>query len=309
MLRKKAIRKIFITTLTAFILLVVYSIPNMIEEEKTIKTNLEVEYISGLGTNNIYLLDQNDYLVKTNILLDKKDKVEQIKLLLSNLIKHDNSKFPNGLRATIPANTKVIDVIYDEGYVTINFSKRFLNVDSELKDRMMESVVYSIMDLGDIKGVIIEVEEEILKDYNRVLDRSMGINRKYNIKSRNKINKVVVYYLEEIENNKYYVPVTKYLNDDRDKIKIIVDELTTSYIYEPNLMSFFNSNTKLLGHEEKENIMSINFNQAIFDRDHKVVEEVKYTLAYSIFDNYDVNQILLQVDGKNIETIGKKDLP
>lgn len=309
MLKKKAIRKIFITTLTAFILLVVYSIPNMLEEEKTIKTNLEVEYITGLGTNNIYLLDQNDYLVKTSILLDKKDKVEQIKLLLSNLIKNDNSRFPNGLKATIPADTKVIDVFYDEGYVTINFNKKFLSVNSELKDRMMESIVYSVMDLGDIKGVIIEVEEEILKDYNKVLDKSMGINTKYHIKSRNNINKVVIYYLEEIEDNKYYVPVTKYLNDDRDKIKIIVDELTTSYIYEPNLMSFFNSNTKLLGHEEKENVMSINFNQAIFDRDHKVVEEVKYTLAYSIFDNYDVNQVLLQVDGKNIETIGKKDLP
>lgn len=309
MLKKKAIRKIFITTLTAFILLVVYSIPNMIEEEKTIKTNLEVEYITGLGTNNIYLLDRNDYLVKTKILLDKKDKVEQIKLLLHNLIKQENSKFPNGLKATIPANTKVIDVFYDEGYVTINFSKKFLNIKEELKDRMIESIVYSVMDLGDIEGIIIEVEEEIIKDYNKVLDKRMGINRKYDIKSRNNINKVVVYYLEEIDHAKYYVPVTKYVNDDRDKINIIIDELTTSYIYEPNLMSFLNSNTKLLGHEEKENVMSINFNQAIFDSNNKVIEEVKYTLAYSIFDNYDVNQVLLQVDGQNIETIGKKDLP
>lgn len=309
MLRKKAIRKIFITTLTAFILLVVYSIPNMIEEEKTIKTNLEVEYITGVGTNNIYLLDRNNYLVKTKILLDKKDKVEQIKILLHNLIKQENSKFPNGLKATIPPNTKVIDVFYDEGYVTINFNKKFLNIEEELKDRMIESIVYSVMDLKDIKGVIIEVEEEIMRDYNKVLDKGIGINRKYNIKSRNNINKVVIYYLEEIDSAQYYVPVTKYVNDDRDKINIIIDELTTSYIYEPNLMSFFNSNTKLLGHEEKENVMSINFNHAIFDSDNKVVEEVKYTLAYSIFDNYDVNQVLLQVDGKNIETIGRKDLP
>ena len=56
MLKKKAIRKIFITTLTAFVLLVVYTIPSLYEDE-TIKTNLEVEYITGIGTNNIYLLD------------------------------------------------------------------------------------------------------------------------------------------------------------------------------------------------------------------------------------------------------------
>ena len=47
----------------------------------------------------------------------------------------------------------------------------------------------------------------------------------------------------------------------------------------------------------------------IIDGNDKIVEEVKYTLAYSIFDNYDVEQVLLQVDGKNIETVSKKDLP
>ena len=309
MLRKKALRKIFITTLSAFILLVVYSIPNMTKNDNAIRTNLEVEYITGIGTNNIYLLDKNDLLVKTNILLDKKDKTDQIKLLLNNLIDDNNSKFPNGLSATIPKNTKLIDVVYDEEYVTLNFSKKLLSVKNELKDRMIESIVYSVMDLGDIKGVIITVEDEMIKEYAKVLDRNIGINKKYDIKSRDKINKVVIYYLEEIDDNNYYVPVTKYLNDDRDKIKIIIDELTTSYIYEPNLMSFLNSNTKLLDHEEKENVMSLNFNNALFDGNDKIVEEVKYTLAYSIFDNYDVEQVLLQVDGKNIETISKKDLP
>lgn len=309
MLRKKALRKIFITTLSAFILLVVYSIPNMTKNDNAIRTNLEVEYITGIGTNNIYLLDKNDLLVKTNILLDKKDKIDQIKLLLNNLIDDNNSKFPNGLSATIPKNTKLIDVVYDEEYVTLNFSKKLLSVKNELKDRMIESIVYSVMDLGDIKGVIITVEDEMIKEYAKVLDRNIGINKKYDIKSRDKINKVVIYYLEEIDDNNYYVPVTKYLNDDRDKIKIIIDELTTSYIYEPNLMSFLNSNTKLLDHEEKENVMSLNFNNALFDGNDKIVEEVKYTLAYSIFDNYDVEQVLLQVDGKNIETVSKKDLP
>ena len=280
MLRKKALRKIFITTLSAFILLVVYSIPNMTKNDNAIRTNLEVEYITGIGTNNIYLLDKNDLLVKTNILLDKKDKTDQIKLLLNNLIDDNNSKFPNGLSATIPKNTKLIDVVYDEEYVTLNFSKKLLSVKSELKDRMIESIVYSVMDLGDVKGVIITVEDEMIKEYAKVLDRNIGINKKYDIKSRDKINKVVIYYLEEIDDNNYYVPVTKYLNDDRDKIKIIIDELTTSYIYEPNLMSFLNSNTKLLDHEEKENVMSLNFNNALFDGNDKIVEEVKYTLAY-----------------------------
>ena len=308
MLKKRALRKIFITTLTAFILLVLYSIPNINKDEEVLKTNLEVEYITGIGTNNIYLLDKNNYLVKTKILLDTSDKKEQIKLLLKNLTKNSNSKFPEGLTAPIPENTKVLSINYDEEYVSIDFNSKLLKLDNILKERMIESIVYSIMDLGNIKGVIISVNDEVIEGYEKVLDKSIGINKKYDIKSRENINKVVVYYLEDINDNKYYVPVTKYLNDSRDKVKIIVDELTSSYIYEPNLMSFLNSNAELIDYKEQENIMTLNFNNAIFDSNSKVEEEVKYTLAYSVFDNYDVNQVLIQVDGKNIETRGTNDV-
>lgn len=306
MLKKKALRKIFITTLTAFILLVVYSIPNMYQDN-TLKTNLEVEYITGIGTNTIYLLDRDNYLVKTNILLDSTNKEEQIKLILKNLTKSNNDKIPNGLKATIPSGTKVYEIIFDEGYVTINFSKKILKQDEKLKERMIESIVYSIMDLGDINGVIIEVEGEVPSEYSKVLDKSIGINKTYNITSRNNINKVVIYYLENLDGNHYYVPVTKYLNNNEDKIKIIVEELTTSYIYESNLMSFLNSNAKLIDYKEQENRMLMNFNNAIFDKDNKLLEEVSYTLAYSVFDNYDVSEVLIQVNGNDVKKIDRKN--
>lgn len=306
MLKKKALRKIFVTTLTAFVLLVVYSIPNLYQDD-ALKTNLEVEYITGIGTNNIYLLDSNDYLVKTKILLDSTSKEEQVKKLIKNLTINNNSKFPNGLKATIPENTKLLEVYYDEHYLTLNFNNKLVK-DEEKLEKIIESIVYSVMDLGQIDGVIIEVNGETIDGYNKVLDRNIGINKSYNIKSRKDINKVVIYYLEQLDGVNYYVPVTKYLNDNDEKIKIIINELTASYIYEPNLMSFLNSNTKLLDYKEQENVMTINFNNAIFDGDNKILEEVTYTLAYSVFANYDVAQVMINVDGKNIETVGLDDL-
>lgn len=306
MLKKKALRKIFVTTLTAFVLLVVYSIPNLYQDD-ALKTNLEVEYITGIGTNNIYLLDSNDYLVKTKILLDSTSKEEQVKKLIKNLTINNNSKFPNGLEATIPENTKLLEVYYDEHYLTLNFNNKLIK-DEEKLEKIIESIVYSVMDLGQIDGVIIEVNGETIDGYNKVLDKNIGINKSYDIKSRKDINKVVIYYLEQLDGVNYYVPVTKYLNDSDEKIKIIIDELTASYIYEPNLMSFLNSNTKLLDYKEAENVMTINFNNAIFDGDNKILEEVTYTLAYSVFANYDVAQVMINVDGKNIETVGLDDL-
>ena len=306
MLKKKALRKIFATTLTAFVLLVVYSIPSLYQDD-ALKTNLEVEYITGIGTNNIYLLDKNDYLVKTKILLDSTSKEEQVKKLIKNLTINNNSKFPNGLKATIPENTKLLEVYYDEHYLTLNFNNKLIK-DEEKIEKIIESIVYSVMDLGQIDGVIIEVNGETIDGYNKVLDRNIGINKSYDIKSRKDINKVVIYYLEQLDGVNYYVPVTKYLNDSDEKIKIIINELTASYIYEPNLMSFLNSNTKLLDYKEAENVMTVNFNNAIFDGDNKISEEVTYTLAYSVFANYDVAQVMINVDGKNIETVGLDDL-
>lgn len=315
MLRTKALRKIFITTLSLFILLTVYSIPNTLESN-VLRTNLELETTTGLYTNSIYLLNSDNYLVKTKILLDSNNKEEQVSKIISNLTISESSNFPNDLKPLIPENTKVREITYEDKKVTINFSKEFLNMTVDKEKQIISSIVYSILDLDDIESVAILVEKKALEEYPNtheklplILDKSIGINKEYNLVSRKDISKVVIYYVDRIGNDTYYVPVTKYLNDSRDKVKIIVEELSTSYIYENNLMSFLHSNVKLLDYKEQENVMFLNFNDYLFDSNDKVLEEVIYTIAYSIFDNYDVNQVMLQVNGKNVDTVGVNDLP
>lgn len=314
MIRTKAIRKMFVTTLTLFILLTVYLIPKT-ESENVLKTNLEMTNSANIGTNTIYLLNDNNYLVKTKILLSSTKKEDQVKEILTNLIKSDNQKFPSALKSTIPENTIVREIIYNNKIITINFSKEILKVTKEKEKQMISSIVYSIIDLKDIDGVSILVEGESLTEYpnsheklDTILDKKIGINKEYNIKSRENIEKVVIYYLEKIDNNIYYVPVTKYLNDSREKIEIIVDELSSNYIYEPNLMSFLNNNTKLISFEEKENVMFLNFNEYLFGDNDKLLEEVAYTIAYSVFDNYDVNVVFFEVDNKEVKQITISDL-
>ena len=54
MIRTKALRKIFITTLSMFILLTVFSLPSF-QDKNVLRTNFEVENIVGVTTDNIYL--------------------------------------------------------------------------------------------------------------------------------------------------------------------------------------------------------------------------------------------------------------
>lgn len=313
MLRTKAIRKIFLTTLTVFILLTVFTITNYNNDnDNVLRTNLEIEDIAGLKTNVIYLLNDEGLLVQDRVLLDGSSVEEKIEKLLINLIEGSTCSFADGLSKVIPKGTVVNNVMVGNKYVTIDFSKELLNVSEEKEKSMITAIVYSVMDLDDFLGVSILVEGDNLEEYpnskekiNKILDKSIGINKNYDITSFNNINKVVIYYLENINDNLYYVPVTKYVNDDREKVNIIVEELASSYIYESNLMSFLNSNVSLLEYEEKENIMSLNFNDYLFDGNDKVLEEVLYSIAYSVFDNYDVSMVSFEVNGEIVNHIDK----
>jgi len=312
-LRTKALKKIFLTTLSLFILLTVFTITNY-KNDNVIRTNLEIEEVVGLKTNNIYLLNDKGLLIQTKVLLDGATQEEKIKKLIINLTEGGSNSFSDGLEKVIPRGTSVNNVIIGNKYVTIDFSKEILKVSEEKEKAMITSIVYSVMDLDDYLGVSILVEGKSLEEYpnskekiNKILDKSIGINKSFNITSLNDINKVVIYYLENINDNLYYVPVTKYVNDDREKVNIIVEELATSYIYESNLMSFLNSNVSLLGYEEKNDIMFLNFNDYLFDGNDKILEEVLYSIAYSVFDNYDVSMVSFLVNGEIISHIDKNN--
>ena len=96
--------------------------------------------------------------------------------------------------------------------------------------------------------------------------------------------------------------MTKYLNDNRDKIKIIIDELTSTNTYNTNLLSYLNSNTEILAIEEQPDILELTFNSYIFsDVESKdILEEVIYTICLSVKDNYDVSEVVIKSEDEEI---------
>ena len=314
MLKKKALKRIFVTTVALFIFLTIYVI-NGIDNENKLDSKIEVEYTFNEGTNSIYLLNKNGYLVKAKTLITSKDKTKQIESILNSLTIGNDNSFPDELKGTIPKNTKILEIRYDKESVTINFSKEFLNLKKDIEKKTIESIVYSIFDLKEVKEIYIEVEGKLLNEYPNSkekiyypLNKDIGINNEYSITSRNDINKTVIYYLEKINNENYYVPVTKYENNRDDKIKVVIDSLTTNYIYEPNLMSVLNTNLKLNSYNKEDNVFFLDFNNYLYDKNQKLVEEVIYSISYSVFDNYDVNNIVFMVDGKNVKSVMLSDV-
>ena len=68
-------------------------------------------------------------------------------------------------------------------------------------------------------------------------------------------------------------------------------------------MSFLNSNVKLIDYQIENDIFFLNFDDYLFDSNDKILEEVIYTISYSIFDNYDVNMVMFLVNGEEVNHI------
>ena len=311
MLKRRALRKIIITTFSLLTVFAICIIPNSLNsKDNFLDTKIDLEYVNNLGTNEIYLLGPNKYLVKTNVLLETDNINTKIRSILDYLTIQKSDKLPTGLSGIIPMNTKVNNVEIKESIVTIDFSKELLEVKEELEERLIEAITYSIINIDGVEAITIKVDGNLLtelpktkKKLPELLNRNFGINKVFDIDNLNGIQKVTLYYLDKISNQNYYVPVTKYLNDDREKINIIIDNLSSNYIYESSLVSLLNQNTELINYEIEDEIMTLNFNNSIFTHD-KILEEVTYTIKESVCSTYLVKSVILEVEG-NVESTNK----
>ena len=299
-MNKKLLSKVFTTTLIMFFLLTVYTIPTLKVKENVLRTNLEIEDVTNIPTTNIYLLDSNNLLVQTNIFINSKEPKEIIKQIIEYLI-INNKNTPVGLKTYIPKDTKILSVEINNNLVVIDFSEELLNTNN--LDIVITGIVYSIINIDEIDNIKITIDSKPISGYNETLNKDIGINKEYSFTSRNNIEKAVIYYLNNINNNYYYVPVTKYLNDTKDKINIIIDELKNNK--SSTLISPLNINTKLLDYKEENNVLYLNFNKYFLDKNEDTNKKIQEMIAYSVFDNYDIDMVMFEVNGKKVNYIEK----
>lgn len=315
MLKKITIRKFLVSTAALLALFLIYLIPKENNYSLKNRVGTELEYVDKeIVTHTVYLYDHNGRLARTKVAVGKDAATVEtrVKELLEVLIKDGagESRIPNGFRSVIPSDTKILSLNYQDGLLKVNFSKELLeDVKAEEEEKIVEAIIYTVTSVSDIKQVIIYMEGDILNYLPKskitlpaTLDRNFGINKEYDLKSNKDINEVTIYYVDEYHGETYYVPVTKYMNDKREKINIIIDELSSAPLYQSNLMSFLNQNVKLLASEQTMDQLNLEFNSYIFnDADEKnILEEVIYTICLSVGDNYDVNQVSFLVNNEEI---------
>ena len=177
---------------------------------------------------------------------------------------------------------------------------------------MVESIVYTLTEINGINNVYINVDGEkfvMLPNPKKVipypLTRSFGINKKYDLDSLNDIDKTIVYFVKKYDSSEYYVPITKVSNLSSSKI----DELKSTVNAQDNLSSFISDNVVLEESKIIDDKIDLVFNEYIFSDSSKktILEEVKYVVSQSIFDNLDVKEVIFSTkEHNNIVSIKKK---
>ena len=301
MLKKKALNRIFITTIIFFVVFTIYSLIDIPVTEEIKKENKE-------ELSSIYTLNDDGYISKTEVYVSKAISLEdKIKEKLEIMIEENNKNalLPSYFNPILPENTKIEEVIVEDSLVKIYFSKELLNITESQSEQMIEAIVYTITD-EEILGIEIYVDGSLLKyvphtnkQLPAILTKDFGINKTYEISSNKDIVKLVMSYYGK-ENDEYYeIPVTKYLNDDREKIEIIIEELDNIKA-NTNLLTLV-ENIKLLDYELNKNSLTINLNKDLS-------EEEETILLKSIFNNYDVEKIEILVQNEKKQEKIKKDI-
>lgn len=306
---KRSIKKrLIISSIALLILAITYFFPNN-SNENIVNQNLT--YVEPEQTT-IYILNKDNLVSRTKTILKKdSDVLTNAKNVINSLIiDNSNTKYISSeFKPIIPKNTKILSLDVKDNILKINFNEEFLKIEKDKEVSMLESLIYSLTEISEIKGIMVFINNELLTNLPNskvklpdVLDRNYGINKIYELDNIKNTTKTTVYYLANDNNTNYYIPVTFISNDNDEKIEIIIKKLKSSPLNQTNLMSYLASSAELEEYEILESTINLSFNNYIFQEfeNKNILEEVKYTIGLSIKDNYFIDNVVFYNNNEEI---------
>ena len=301
MLKRKAFNRIFFTTAIFFVVFSIYSLKHIDSSSSHINDNKDV------SNEIIYTLNKDNYISSTAVYVSKiltlEDRIRE-KLEIMTKENDKNSLLPSYFKPILPQNTKVLDVVVEDSLVKVYFSKELINITEEQSEKMIEAIVYTIVD-ENILGIEIYVDNSMLKyvphskkSLPTVLTRDIGINKSYDFYYSRDIAKVFMVYYFSDDSNYYEVPVTRYLNDDREKIEVIFDEFN-KMSFDEGLISLLEG-VKINSYDIFKDNIVLDINKDLSDREENLI-------CKTIFSNYDVDNIKILINGEKKVKKNRKD--
>ncbi|WLR44120.1 GerMN domain-containing protein [Bacillus carboniphilus] len=220
---------------------------------------------------------------------------------------------PNGFRAVLPQDTTVQGIAIKDGTATVDFSNEFVNYNSKDEQKIAQSITWTLTQFDTIENVkiwlngkeITEMPESGFKVADKGMSRDQGIN--LHVDSPLDItatSPMTLYYLAENEGEIMYVPVTKRVQIDDNKLQTAINELINGPEPGDGLTSYFQPKLQLLDEPKVEDgVVTLNFNEFLYhsaDGEKKIVSEhVLNALVLTLTEQEGINSVSVQVNGKD----------
>ncbi len=301
MIKNITFKRLCITTLLLLVSVIIYNYP----EELT--KHISEEQIVVKRT--IYLIDADDFIAMSEYSSKVNTSLDRVKEIITTLTIGSGATINGDLQPILPKDTKLLDASLQEGLLKVNFNKTLLTISKELEEKMLESLIFSLTSIEEVEKVMIFVEgnhlEELPHSHKKLdlyLDRSYGINKIDDITTFYDTKRVTLYY----QKKNYYVPVSLLVNDENDKVNIIINRLKGNSLNYSNLSTQLNYQLELTNYSINENDITLSFNDVLLDSvyDGVLKEEVKYAIFYSLHDTLGIKDVSFYAEDVLIDQFG-----
>ncbi|WP_353626310.1 GerMN domain-containing protein [Bacillus sp. JCM 19041] len=182
----------------------------------------------------LYLIDSDGMVVPQTLTLPKTESL--MKQSLEYLVVDGplQELLPSGFRGVIPAGTEVeVNHLKEDKVAIANFSAEFGDYNPNDEKRIFEAITWTLTQFPEVEEVKIEVDgielDKMPQNETPIvgnLTRADGINLDSSgVVDFTNSEDLTLYFLSSYENQSYYVPVTRRVENVDNAIASAVDEL------------------------------------------------------------------------------------
>ena len=288
-----------------------------VDEEASDETSEETsEEVAETVPRELYLIDSNGMVASQTLELPKLESMEVATQVLEHLVKGGpvTSVLPNGFRAVLPEGTEILGLdLKEDGTMIVDVSSEFENYEASDELKILEAMTYTLTQFDNVEKMELRIngnpQNEMPVNGTPIGDgytRANGINiTDTDTLDLIKSTPVTMYYPAEHNENRYYVPVTQYVEGtDEELLSSIVNALIDGPGYNTNVIHVFNSQTMLTNNPTlKEGVLELEFSEEILKDGEKPVisDEVMETIVRTLTEQQSVDAVNVKVE--NVDQI------
>lgn len=269
------------------------------------------EVAAEMVPRELYLIDKNGMVVSQTLELPETNEVG--KQLMEHLVKGGpvDSLLPNGFQAVLPAGTEILGLdLTEDGTIIVDVSEEFKDYEPNEEIKILEAMTHTLTQFENVERVQLWInghpQDMMPVNGTPIGDgytRANGINVvETNAEDLLTATPVTMYFPSEHNENRYYVPVTQYVDtqeEDGEIYEEIVQSLLEGPGYQTNVLHVFNTGTTLTSEPKLEDgILELTFNEGILkDAEQFIIaDEVMETLVRTLTEQKEVEGVSVQVE-------------